>query len=504
MTFMVRNLLMISTHRWQGMRRAGLASWVVLLAVLVVVASATFAEQASAASEAGASTGDPRVGALLDRLEEAWKLPPDGMGRLHFSIEQGGRSTNLQGAFAFVSPEVYALTFDDGGHMVVDGEFGALYPEVTGAAPRYFDSVLGTPIFGLAIFPIRMMHETTAALRSAFREGRARWADSGEIVGRRAQAVEWDIYAGTSKAGMGKIWLDEETGLVLSLNQRVEDPQTQDEFKTLNFSSSDWLLDESGAVKSFVIKTEMVGSVIECFFEKKGSYWFPSEVFVKDGPEDGDASVQSRVSGLVFQTDLKADELRDKGLTAYRDRFLTAAKLSLQKKYQEAIPEWEAVAQMNPYSLAAHSSLGYAYLEVGDEAAGTAEYEQVLMLLPDDPMAMNNVAYAYIDRGVNLDRGIELAEKAAKMLPKSAAVRDTLGWGYYRKGRYEDAVRELEESLRLMESSPEEPKEWAAQHYHLGMAYLKLGRVQDAKQQLELAVGKDPNLYDAKKVLQGM
>jgi Flp pilus assembly protein TadD len=66
-------------------------------------------------------------------------------------------------------------------------------------------------------------------------------------------------------------------------------------------------------------------------------------------------------------------------------------------------------------------------------------------------------------------------------MPKSAAVMDTLGWIYYLKGSYLNAVAELQESAAL------EPDN-AVINYHLGMAYYKNGQTKDARNSLEKAL----------------
>jgi uncharacterized protein HemY len=75
---------------------------------------------------------------------------------------------------------------------------------------------------------------------------------------------------------------------------------------------------------------------------------------------------------------------------------------------------------------------------------------------------------------------------------------DTLGWIYYLKGSYLNAISELQDSV---EKEPENP----VINYHLGMALLKNNKPVEARVYLEKAITLDPGFKgadEAKKVLQ--
>jgi len=75
-------------------------------------------------------------------------------------------------------------------------------------------------------------------------------------------------------------------------------------------------------------------------------------------------------------------------------------------------------------------------------------------------------------------------------MPTSAAVMDTLGWVYYLKGSYLNAIAELGDSL---ERDPENP----VINYHLGLAYYKNKQTDAAKEYLEKALKIDKNFKGA-------
>jgi Flp pilus assembly protein TadD len=66
-----------------------------------------------------------------------------------------------------------------------------------------------------------------------------------------------------------------------------------------------------------------------------------------------------------------------------------------------------------------------------------------------------------------------MLEKAVSLAREDGHIADSLGWVYYRLGRYEDALRELE---RAIGKTPGE----AVVNEHLGDVYWKLGRKREA------------------------
>jgi Flp pilus assembly protein TadD len=70
---------------------------------------------------------------------------------------------------------------------------------------------------------------------------------------------------------------------------------------------------------------------------------------------------------------------------------------------------------------------------------------------------------------------------------------DSLGWAYFRLGRYDDAVRELEKAIELKPGDP-------VVNDHLGDAYWKVGRRLEAKFQWQHAKDSSPEPEDLVKI----
>ena len=81
------------------------------------------------------------------------------------------------------------------------------------------------------------------------------------------------------------------------------------------------------------------------------------------------------------------------------------------------------------------------------------EMKKVLALAPDDPQALNYLAYTYAEAGTNLDEALQYAKKAASLRPNDGFILDTLGWVYFKLQRYDEAVKYLEQSTEIIDDT---------------------------------------------------
>ncbi len=105
-------------------------------------------------------------------------------------------------------------------------------------------------------------------------------------------------------------------------------------------------------------------------------------------------------------------------------------------------------------------------------------------LNPDQPQVLNYLGYSWVDQGMNLDRALEMIQKAVAASPNDGYIIDSLGWAYYRLGRYDEAVTQLEQAVKLRPNDPEI-------NDHLGDAYWRVGRKLEARFQWNVAASVD-------------
>jgi tetratricopeptide (TPR) repeat protein len=105
---------------------------------------------------------------------------------------------------------------------------------------------------------------------------------------------------------------------------------------------------------------------------------------------------------------------------------------------------------------------------------------------PDEPELLNFLGYSWIDRGEKLHEAMAMVQKAVNTNPKSGAMIDSLGWGYYRLGDYATAVEKLEQAVAIEAGDPDV-------NNHLGDAYWRVGRRIEARYQWDRVLTLEPD-----------
>ncbi|HEY2483210.1 MAG TPA: tetratricopeptide repeat protein [Caulobacteraceae bacterium] len=105
---------------------------------------------------------------------------------------------------------------------------------------------------------------------------------------------------------------------------------------------------------------------------------------------------------------------------------------------------------------------------------------------PEEPELLNFLGYSWIDRGEKLREALAMVQKAVNADPKSGAMIDSLGWGYYRLGDYNSAVEKLEQAVAIEAGDPDV-------NNHLGDAYWRVGRTNEARFQWSRVLTLEPS-----------
>ena len=113
------------------------------------------------------------------------------------------------------------------------------------------------------------------------------------------------------------------------------------------------------------------------------------------------------------------------------------------------------------------------------------EFRKVLTALPQsDPQVaatLNYLGYMNADRGVKLDESLTFVKQALIAEPSNGAYLDSLGWVYFKQGKYDLAEENLTKAAVHMGSDP-------TVQQHLGDLYQKTGRLKMAAAHWERAV----------------
>jgi tetratricopeptide (TPR) repeat protein len=113
--------------------------------------------------------------------------------------------------------------------------------------------------------------------------------------------------------------------------------------------------------------------------------------------------------------------------------------------------------------------------------AATAEFKKILADNPQSAATLNYLGYMNIDRGVQLEESLAQIKLAVSLDPTNGAYLDSLGWAYFKVGKYDLAEENLSKAALRLESDP-------TVQDHLGDLYQKTGRLKLAAAHWQRAV----------------
>lgn len=205
--------------------------------------------------------------------------------------------------------------------------------------------------------------------------------------------------------------------------------------------------------------------------------------------------------GFTFFRIGKNDEaynMLSKGILFYPDDFRMNYfyGLTLQRKGEEteAIKYFEKALTISPDEISIMSTLALAYNGLKRYEESDAMYERALKIDPYNILVLNNYAYNLSERGINLERALEMSKFTVDKEPNSASYLDTFGWINYKLGRYEEAKIYIEKAVGISGSS-------AVLYEHLGDVNAAMKDYINAKKNWEKSAELNPNNQKVKEKL---
>ncbi len=164
------------------------------------------------------------------------------------------------------------------------------------------------------------------------------------------------------------------------------------------------------------------------------------------------------------------------------------------ERFDEAIVAYSAVLDLVDADLPRYWFIFYAraisYHQVDNWDPAEADFRRALELNPEQPNVLNYLGYSLVEQRRNFDEALGMIQRAVAARPESGFIVDSLGWVYYRLGRYEEAVAPME---RAVELEPNDP----IVNDHLGDVYWTVGRYREAEFQWHRALSFEPEEEDA-------
>lgn len=159
--------------------------------------------------------------------------------------------------------------------------------------------------------------------------------------------------------------------------------------------------------------------------------------------------------------------------------------LRSEQRYAEATPHYDAAIALfetdSPAQWRIYFARAITFERRGKWEEAEADFRKALELSPEQPSVLNYLGYSLVERRENFDEALDMIKRAVAARPYDGYIRDSLGWVFYRLGRYDDAVAEMERAVELM---PLEP----VLNDHLGDTFWAVGRKREAQFQWRRAL----------------
>jgi tetratricopeptide (TPR) repeat protein len=174
-----------------------------------------------------------------------------------------------------------------------------------------------------------------------------------------------------------------------------------------------------------------------------------------------------------------------KGTAEDREVYITLAQMNTRlKRYADAD---QALDKADELSVKPEDKeyvwflRGSAYERQKRYAEAEQQFRKVLAADPQSAMTLNYLGYMLADQNMKLEEALGYIKKALELDPANGAYLDSLGWAYFRLGKYELAEENLLKASQKIITDP-------TVHDHLGDLYQKTGRLKQAATHWERAL----------------
>ena len=132
--------------------------------------------------------------------------------------------------------------------------------------------------------------------------------------------------------------------------------------------------------------------------------------------------------------------------------------LKNNEKYKESIKYYSKVLNLIEPKNALYAQVmdgrGTAYERTDQWDKAEEDLLNSLKVSPDDAYVINYLAYSWIEKGVNIQKSLEMLKKANRLQPNDGYIIDSLGWALFELKKYKEAKKYLELAVKFMASDP--------------------------------------------------
>jgi len=177
-------------------------------------------------------------------------------------------------------------------------------------------------------------------------------------------------------------------------------------------------------------------------------------------------------------------------------RLILSQLYFFEKDFSRVKDHCKKILEIAPLNESAFFMLAIVANEEGRFDEAIAGFKEILSRNPESADAMNSLAYLYAEQDMELEKALELAEKAVRSDPSNGSFVDTLGWVYFKLGETEKAFEYLKTaSVLLLDPVILD---------HLAQVYHKKGMGKEARENWLRSLRLDPSKKEIREKLKNL
>jgi tetratricopeptide (TPR) repeat protein len=206
------------------------------------------------------------------------------------------------------------------------------------------------------------------------------------------------------------------------------------------YAENFFLIKEYEKAKKIYTKMKQKGSVYNWYASKQIASIFSSQDKKKDAINSLKNSFKKIENPTIYEI------------------FDYAVFLKNNDKYKESIKYYSDVMNSIDRKNALYAKVmdgrGVAYERTDQWNKAEIDLLNSLNASPNDAYVINYLAYSWIEKGINIQKSLEMLKKANKLRPYDGYIIDSLGWALFKLKKYKEAKKQLELAVKFMASDP--------------------------------------------------
>ncbi|MDL1967361.1 MAG: tetratricopeptide repeat protein [Deltaproteobacteria bacterium] len=188
---------------------------------------------------------------------------------------------------------------------------------------------------------------------------------------------------------------------------------------------------------------------------------------------------------LALDNTLKAKDCFKNAIALKPDLVTSYLRLAAIHKKKQELDEakkiLKACIEHIPDFPEAYIELAYIYNQEWQINKAVSTLETGIAKNPKSVYLANNLAWLYLEQDKNIDKAFTLAQIAHEYRPNDPSIADTLGWAYYKKNFFNQALWILKEAINKAPNN-------SLIHFHMGKVLYAMGNTSAAISSLKKAI----------------